>query len=224
MWWLGRKVALALMAMALATPLAAAPETAPRHDETPLADLLEVIVTGREVLAVDARGGGATTISLRLEETVLWTDSRGKVGVVLTDRRVLLVATRSAAWQQVSYQQAELPPKDALLGDRVALVVTSRRALGFNGESGNLVEYRLGPQEAVLAARVGESIAVVVTDRRAFGVSPFAGGFFEISVLLNERLESVNADSNLATVTTDRRVLIFRAPSGSWEERRRTLR
>jgi len=64
---------------------------------------------------------------------------------------------------------------------------------------------------------------VVVTDRREFGMSPFAGGFFETSVLLNERLESVNADSNLATVTTDRRVLIFRAPSGSWEERRRTL-
>jgi len=224
MWWLGRKVALALMAMALATPLAAAPETAPRHDETPLADLLEVIVTGREVLAVDARGGGATTISLRLEETVLWTDSRGKVGVVLTDRRVLLVATRSAAWQQVSYQQAELPPKDALLGDRVALVVTSRRALGFNGESGNLVEYRLGPQEAVLAARVGESIAVVVTDRRALGLSSISGGFFQTELNLHEQIEKVTARANVVSITTNRRILIFRGPTGTWQERDLSLR
>ena len=224
MWWLGRKVALALMAVALATPLAAAPETAPRHDETPLADLLEVIVTGREVLAVDARGGGATTISLRLEETVLWTDSRGKVGVVLTDRRVLLVATRSAAWQQVSYQQAELPPKDALLGDRVALVVTSRRALGFNGESGNLVEYRLGPQEAVLAARVGESIAVVVTDRRALGLSSISGGFFQTELNLHEQIEKVTARANVVSITTNRRILIFRGPTGTWQERDLSLR
>jgi len=152
-------------------------------------------------------------------------DGRARqVGVGLTDQRMLAVTTQSAAWQQLGYQRTERPLTSALLGDRVALMVTARRAVGFDGGSGNLVETTLGLRESVLATRVGENVAVVVTDRRAFGVSPFAGGFFEISVLLNERLESVNADSNLATVTTDRRVLIFRAPSGSWEERRRTLR
>ena len=46
-----------------------------------------------------------------------------------------------------------------MLGDRVALVLTSRRAIGFDGGSGNLVEYRLGPRERLLTNRVGENVA-----------------------------------------------------------------
>lgn len=215
---------VALMVLALAAPSFGATAEPPLRDETPLADLLEVIVTGREIVAIDARGGGQTAIPLRLKEEVLWTGTRGKVGVALTDRRVLAVATQSAAWQQASYQRTEVPPKDALLGDRVAVVVTSSRALGFDGGSGNLVEYTLGPQEVVLAVRAGENVAVVVTDRRALGLSPVSGGFFQAKLNLHEGIEEVTARANLATVTTDRRILIFRGPTGSWEERNLDLR
>jgi hypothetical protein len=211
-------------AVALLAVLGLAPTPAAAQlGEVPLSDVLQVMIIDRELIAIDAVGGGQTTLRLRIGEKVLWTGARGKVGVGLTDQRMLAVTTGSAAWQQLEYQRTERPPTSALLGDRVALMITARRAVGFDGGSGKLVETTLGLRENVLATRAGENVAVVVTDRRAFGMSPFAGGFFETSVLLNERLESVNADSNLATVTTDRRVLIFRAPSGSWEERRRTL-
>jgi hypothetical protein len=194
------------------------------RDETPLADVLEVLVLDRHLVAIDAEGGGQTVIDLRLDEKVLWTGSRGKLGVVITDQRLLAVATRSAAWQQADYQRTEPPPVSALLGDRVALVTTARRIIGFNGGSGNLVETPLGLRETVLARRVGENAAVVVTDRRALGLSPTAGGFFPVDLHLTETIESVQASANFATVTTNRRVLIFRSPTGSWEERRRTLR
>ena len=213
--------AAAVLVAALGSTLAPA---SAQIGEVPLSDVLQVMVIDRDLIAIDAVGGGQTTLRLRIGENVLWTGARGKVGVGLTDQRMLAVTTRSAAWQQAQYLRTERPLTSALLGDRVALMITARRAIGFDGGSGNLVETTLGLRERVLATRIGENVAVVVTDRRAFGVSPFAGGFFEISVLLNERLESVKADSNFATVTTDRRVLIFRAPSGSWEERRRTLR
>lgn len=192
--------------------------------ELPLADVLEVLVLDRQLVAVDARGGGQRELPLRLEERVLWTGARGRVGVALTDQRVLAVSAGSAAWQQANRQREEQLPSDALLGDRVALIVTSQRVLGFDGESGNLVESRLGVRERVLALRAGENVAVAVTDRRALGLSPMVGGFFEAKLRLAERFESLTAAANLATVTTDRRVLIFRAPSGSWEERLRTLR
>jgi hypothetical protein len=71
---------------------------------------------------------------------------------------------------------------------------------------------------------VGENAAVVVTNRRALGLSPTVGGFFHVDLQVTETIESVKASANFATVTTDRRVLIFRSPTGSWEERRRTLR
>jgi hypothetical protein len=200
---------------------------APRAEpsiEVPLADVLEVFVLDRDLVAVDARGGGQTTTPLRLQEQVAWIGSRGKVGVVLTDQRVLAVAAGSAAWQQADRQLEEVLPSSATLGDRVALVLTSRRAIGFDGGSGNLVESSLGLRERVLAWRTGENAAVVVTDRRALGLSPVVGGFFVRKLYLEERLETVTAGANLATVTTNRRVLIFRSPSGSWEERLRKLR
>lgn len=193
-------------------------------DEIPLADSLEVLILDRQLVAIDARSGGQLEESLRLGERVVWSGSRGRVGVVFTDQRVLAVTSRSAAWQSEDLRREETLPSAARLGDRVALVVTSHRALGLDGGSSNLVESRLGIREQVWAERVGENVAIVVTDRRALGVTPAKGGFFEAKILAGERLESATATSNLATVTTDRRVLIFRATTGSWEERRRTLR
>ena len=189
--------------------------------EVPLADVLEVLVVDRELLAIDAAGGGQTVARLRLDEAVVWKGTRGKVGVVITDQRVLAVATQSGSWQEADYGRTEVGPKSALIGERVALAITSERVLGFDGGSGNLVEQRLGPREKVVAARVGENVGVVVTDRRAIGLSPFLGGFFSVSIGLKDQLESVSVESNIATLTSSRQILIFRATTGTWEERNR---
>lgn len=216
-----RAVAAALL---VAAPLAARDAGAqPTRGDVPLADVLEVMLIDRDLVAVDAEGGGQVSLRLELGENVLWREARGRVGVVLTDRRVLAVAAGSAAWQETRYRRSESPPKHALLGQRVALVATGDRAIGFNGETGNLLETDLGPRERLLRQRVGENVAVVVTDRRALGLSPFVGGFFPAKLDLGEVVESLEARSNVATLTTQRRVLVFRAPTGSWESRRREL-
>ena len=191
---------------------------APAQDvagEVPLADVLEILVVDRDLLAIDAAGGGQTIARLRLDEAVVWKGARGKVGVIITDQRILVVATQSGSWQETDYGRKEQRPEKVLLGERV---------LGFNGGSGNLVEYRLRPREQVIVARAGENIGVVVTDRQALGLSPFLGGFFTTPLKLTDRIEAVTAESNLATLTTNRRVLIFRATTGTWEERSRDLR
>jgi len=216
---------LELGALLLAVAAFSAPARAqPVAGEVPLADLLEILAVDRDLLAVDASGGGQTTARLRLDESVVWKGARGKIGVVITDQRILAVATQSASWQEIDYGRTEQRPETALLGDRVALAVTSDRVLGFDGGSGNLVEYRLKPREQVVVARAGANVGVVVTDRRALGLSPFLGGFFPISLGVSERIEDVSAESNLATLTANRRLLIFRALTGTWEERSRDVR
>ena len=202
---------------------AAAQILAPSVDEAPLVDLLEILVLERELVAVDAAGGDQIVVTLNLGEQVLWSGARGKVGVVLTDQRALAVAVESAAWREMRFQRAERPPEEAMLGDRVALVVTSKRALAFNAGGTRFLEYRLGTGETLLASRVGENVGVVVTDRKALGFSPSAGGFFELRLQPRERVASVEARSNIVTVSTDRRVLIFRAPAGAWSERKLDL-
>ncbi len=193
-------------------------------DEVPLADILEILELDRQLLAVDARTGGELAISLRLGERVLWKTSRGLLGMVLTDQRVLAAAVASGSWQEADLQLGELVPGHAKLGDRVGLLLTSRRVIGFNGESRNLLESSLGLRERVLATAVGRNVAIVVTDRRALGLSPTVGGFFDTPVQLGETVERIEAESNLATVTTARRLLIFRTPTGTWEIRLRDLR
>jgi hypothetical protein len=209
---------------ALAAWLAAAPADGRGREDVPLGDLLQIVVTRRALLAVDAEGGGDRREPLEQGERVLWTGTRGAVGVALTDERVLAVATGSAAWQTTRYRQGESAPHLAELGDRVALVATDRRVLGFDGGSRNLVELDLGPRERVIETRVSANLAVVVTDRRALGLSPFAGGFFETSLRLGESVESFETSSDVATLTTSERLLIFRGPTGSWSERHLELR
>ena len=41
--------------------------------------MLEILVVDRELLAIDAAGGGQTVTRLRLNETVLWKGARGKI-------------------------------------------------------------------------------------------------------------------------------------------------
>jgi hypothetical protein len=192
--------------------------------EIPLTDVLSVVVVQRDVLALDARGGGQTSERLRLEEEVRWTGSRGRVGVAITDQRILAAATEFGRWARIALHRVETVPESALLGERVALLLTNERIIGFNGGTGSLIEISLGVKESVFLQRVGENVGVVVTNRRALGLSPFAGGFNEIALGLKERIESVNTNANLATVVTDRRILIYRSPSGSWAERRLDLK
>jgi hypothetical protein len=219
-----RRVALVLGAAALLTAHAPSPAFADRGDVSPLADLLQIVVRPRSLLAIDGSHGGQREERLERGENLVWHAARGRVGVVLTDRRVLAVATGSAAWQEERWRSAERRPVDAALGDRIALVVTSQRAIGFDGGSGNLVTSSLGPRERVLHDATGENVGVIVTDRRALGVSPFVGGFFEVRLQTGEALEALVAAANLATLTTSRRILIFRAQTGSWEERNLDLR
>jgi hypothetical protein len=193
-------------------------------NSSPLLDLLEIIVLPREVLAVDAGGGGQIEERLLRGENVLWSESKGRVGVVLTDQRILAVSTISASWQSLRYARGEVAPAGAALQDRVALLLTNKRAIGFDGNSGNLIERSLGPGESITGSAVGANVAVVVTDRRALGLSAFAGGFFQAKIHVGEDLASATAQANLVTLALPNRLLFFRAPTGSWEERKLDIR
>jgi hypothetical protein len=194
---------------------------AQRADEVPLSDLIEIVVMEDEILGIDAESGGSSVIRRRLAEPVLWTGVRGRVGVVITDQRVLAISPRTGGWQEASYERGERPALYADLGDRVALIVLRARVLGFLGTAGRFVQERLGPNESLRAQSVGANVALIVTSRAAIGLSPEAGGFFATRLQVRERIAEVSVRSNVATVVTDQRVLVFRSPTGTWAERRR---
>ena len=216
-------LALAVLAMLLAAASARADQRRLAPGAVHLTDVVEVAVIDRELVAFDALGGTGPIMRLRIGESVLWSGARGRVGVVLTDERVVGVRPGSGSWQSVEYRRFERLPDRVMLGERVALLLTDQRAIGFDGESGNWIELNLGLREQILATRVGENAAVVVTNRRALGLSADSGGFFEADLRIRERIESVSALSNLATLTTSQRILGFSGPAGRWTTRLRSL-
>jgi hypothetical protein len=204
----------------LALALAAAASAGDRRGAVPLEDRLQLLLQPRSVLAIDGETGGQREEALDLGERVLSQGADGRVGFAVTDRRILAIAVGAGAFQEARFARGEALTTPPALGDRVALFVTSRRVIGFDGGSGNLVETRLGPRERVERTAVANSVAVAATARRALGLSPFRGGFFEVSLGLDERELSLAATGAIATLTTDQRILTFRAATGGWEERR----
>jgi len=195
-----------------------------RADEnTPIYDLLEVLVQDRQLLAINAETGNQVTAQLELGEHVLYTRNRGRVGIAVTNRRMLGVATISGFWQSERFRRREPPPGDAVLGDRVALLVTPQRVLGFVGRTGNFSQANLGPRERLVDDAVGANVLVAVTARRALGLSADRGGFFEIPIFVDERIQSLSAFANHVTLQTFQRLLVFRGPSGAWEEQPRLV-
>jgi len=99
-------------------------------------------------------------------------------------------------------------------------VLMPKRVIGFLGTVGRFVQERLGPQEDLRSVAVGANVALIVTERVALGLSPEAGGFFPYRLHVKEKIRDVSARANVATIETDQRVLVFRAPTGTWAERR----
>jgi hypothetical protein len=204
---------------------AATPAHAQRNlaGELVLEDSIAVEIIDRDILAFDLEGSGRLLERLELGEEVLFTGSRGRVAVVLTDRRMLGATPRSGSWRAERYRLSELPQEAAWISQSLALVITGERALAFFG-TGHWVEQSIGPREAIVTTRIGPAAGVVVTDRRALGISSDTGGFFETKLRLNEDIESVKALASIVTITTSQRILLFKGPSGTWIEHKRKLR
>jgi hypothetical protein len=197
-----------------------APIADAREFNSPLSPLLELRVIGRQIFAIDSETGGELPLRLEREEAVLYKRSQGRVGVVVTDRRLLAAATGSGSWQEARYRNGETAPAEVEIGDRVALALMRTRAVGFDGGSRNIIESTIGPRERVLDTAVGPNVVMVVTDRRALAMSSQHGGFFEVPLRVGESLVSVSAYANHATLQTSQRLLIFRGSDASWEEKR----
>ena len=190
-------------------------------DEVERVDVIAIEIDDRDVFAFDALLGRRSSLRLEINEKILFSESRGRVGLLLTDRRALGVAP-GIGFQEIRYRLDEGVPEIGLIEDRVALVVTEKRALGFVGATG-WVEERFTPQEIAEALRVGTAAGIVATNRRALGLAPDLSRFVSIAFRIKEKLESVSAQDTIVSVRTDRRILVFSAPRGIWTAQDRRL-
>lgn len=210
-----------VMGSALIAPVASA-QVPLLPDEVERIDVIAVERDGRELFAFDALTGRRPRIDLEIDEEVLLIRTRGRIGIVLTDRRVLGVAA-GTPWIEERLRLQETATDRGLVESRIALVVTDRRALAFTGGAG-WIEEDFGPQEGASSIRAGAAAGVVTTNRRALGIAPSLQRFVSESLRVREVLESVTAQDTLVTLRTDRRILVFSAPRANWSEQKRRIR
>ncbi len=213
------RLRFAIQAGAVAVLAAAAAADPGGTAITPLEDRIQWVTLPHELIAVDAASRGERRAALGVGEQVLRTWADGQVGVALTDRRLLAVTSNTGGVHEVRFLRSERVVSGPMLGDRVALAVTSRRALGFDGGSGNWVEASLGPHERVVATAVANHVAALATDRRALALSPARGGFFSLSLGVHDAVLALEATGDLATLRTRTRLLVYRGTSDRWAER-----
>jgi hypothetical protein len=213
-------VAVLLAGIATAPPPAVATfffSQPPFLDFGPIEDQLEIVVRARELLAVNAFTGGVVSADLERGENVLWTGVRGRVALVVTDRRALGTVPGQSHWAERAFELRESEPQGIVIGERVAMIVTDRRVLGFEGVNGSWSEAFLQRREPVLSVQAGTNVAVAVTRNRVLGEAAAGGGIFQAGLELRENVQAVHAHGSLATVTTALRLLTFRAPEGDWQ-------
>jgi len=181
-------------------------------------DVIAIERDGRDLFAFESVSGRRVTVRLELGEAILYEASRGRIGLVLTDRRALAVSA-GTAWKELRYRLQEGVPETGLIEDRIAVVLTDRRVLGFVSR-GTWVKANLSPGESAVAVRAGVAVGVVVTNRRALGLAVGRDQFVGIDLQVTESIQSVNARDTLVTVRTNRRILAFSAPNGIWSEQK----
>jgi hypothetical protein len=187
------------------------------HAETATLDAIDIQDLGEELLAI-RDGSAPSRVRLDGGEKVSWFVAKGVVGVALTDRRFLAVSPTSTGWQQARLRPSDGRSPELRLAANVALLLFSKRILGFDGPSGYLGETRLTPQEVVLTSGAEEHVGVVVTNRRAIGWASGFGAPAEHSFNVHESFESLRVLGKTATVRTSKRVLIFGSSSGLWRD------
>jgi len=185
--------------------------------ETATLDSVGVLDLGDRLVATRDRTS-PSQISLEAKEKVQWIGAKGAVGIALTDRRLLAISETSSGWQQIRLKSEDGAPSEVALGANIALLVTKKRILGFDGPSGLITEERLHIREAVVSSGVNELIGVVATNERVIG---FAAGHalpVERRFQLHEAFETLRVLDTTATVRTSRRIFVFQSSTGSWRD------
>ncbi len=210
------------LALALAPAAPAAPPVV-TQDEVVIEDQIALEVIDRDVYGFDAQGGGRNRFRLDLAEEVVAQGQRGYLAYLMTNQRVLALASGKGSWRELPLRIGESAHALAWIAPRVLVIATAQRILGFDSRSAFWLQVDVGPNETVTHVELGASTAVVVTDRRAYGLSPDAGGFFSIQLRLHEKIEQVTASATLGQIRTSQRILIFRSPSGVWSVEERPI-
>jgi hypothetical protein len=207
----------ARFALVLVTLLSLAEVARAEGDRDDDRDGVSVVQAGDEVVAIDTVRGLRSSVRLRLEEEVLASDARGRIGVARTSQRLLGLRV-GAGWEELSYNREERarPPAQTHIARSAALVPLGRRLAAFTAKSRRWFESSLAGDEALIGVRESRELLVAVTTRRLLAVDPALGDFVQFALDGDESARDASTADRAITILTDQRALTYTAGSGLW--------
>jgi hypothetical protein len=193
--------------------------TIPSFAEEEIEDLIDIFESKSKIIAI-VKGKRTISINLRKNEMVIWSDSNGYLGALLTNLRFLVISPFSGAWRELPLKLDESEKGVAFISPYIALLVTGDRAIGFDAASNRFIEAPFPIRDELIAAKVEKYVAVVITSSRAFGLATKTLTFTEIPFRVRETIEEIKITSSKVTVRTSDRLLTFRASGSTWNEHR----
>jgi len=180
--------------------------------QSPTLDAIEIQVTDDEFVAI----GDGVDRRIRVEgkEEVIYSGARGRIGIVLTNRRLLAVSFGSR-WVQERLLLNDKQPRVELAAN-VALCVTAKRVISYSPQGG-LAKHRLIPGEFVRASRAHEFVAGVLTNKRVMGFSNRSPRAAYARIRAKERYELRTLPTSI-TVTSAERTFTYGRLSGIWSK------
>ena len=189
----------------------------PSNSKDDIEDLVYIEQADRKIIAI-RDGIPATPFELRSKEEVLWLDSDGYIGALLTNERFIAISLSSPGWLETPLRSKEAYDGSPILSPTLALLVTKERVIRFDAISHRFIEQSLRLDEEFVAAEANDYVAVVISSRRALGLASGASGFREIRFRTSETFQSLKTTPQVVTVRTSWRILTFGASSPSWSE------
>jgi hypothetical protein len=165
-------------------------------------------------------GATTTTVKLRPKESVLWEDSSGYLGAVLTNNRFYVVSTTSGSWKAFPLKPKEADKVKVSLSPYIALLVTDDRAVCYNISTNGFFEIRLPIRTELVAVQADKYIAVVVTSGQLIGIRKGSSSFTDVRLGSGEVVEDVDVTSSKVVVRTSDRLLSLVADDSAWMEYR----
>jgi hypothetical protein len=175
-------------------------------------------VVDRKLIAIVGVGFAAVEERLELGERVLGVRSRGLVGVVSTNRRLLAIHSQTNVFTELRYRVSESDiGEDAIfVGDRLAVVELPARVVAFTPFGGGWFELALGPGEHPRRVEAEGDVAAIVTPRRAIAFSPRLRSFVEFPLTPEEDVERASLSDESITLILPHRILVFRDGDEFW--------
>ena len=189
----------------------------PSNSKDVIKDLVDIEQVGGKIFAI--RDGIQTTpFELRSKEEVLWLDSDGYIGALLTNERFIAISLSSSGWIEKPLRSKEAYDGSPILSPTLALLVTKERVIRFDAISHRFIEQSLRLDEEFVAAEANDYVAAVISSRRALGLASGGSAFSEIRFRTSETFQSMRTKSQVITVRTSWRILTFGVSSPSWSE------